>query len=117
MALECYISDFKSGRCSSSVDVKLIRFWEIRNVRYGGDFFSLTKLQDDDLKPKSLQAEFESVNDGGSWRGEEKRGMTRETEHVVDEKTTQRKIGGVAGDMFNVSFTRSRSRLLPLAVS
>ncbi|CAF1963208.1 unnamed protein product [Brassica oleracea] len=31
--------------------------------------------------------------------------MRRETEPVVDEKTTQRKIRGVARDMFKVSFT------------
>ncbi|KAL0655904.1 hypothetical protein Bca4012_076488 [Brassica carinata] len=36
---------------------------------------------------------------------EETRGMRRETEPVVDEKTTQRKIRGVARDMFKVSFT------------
>ncbi|KAL0743220.1 hypothetical protein Bca4012_084733 [Brassica carinata] len=32
--------------------------------------------------------------------------MRRETEPMVDEKTTQRKIRGVARDMFNDSFTR-----------
>ncbi|WZY83269.1 hypothetical protein YC2023_029653 [Brassica napus] len=54
--LLCYIkispvffSDLKSGRCSSVVEARLLRFWEARNVKRGGEYdFFLSK-------PSSLQ--------------------------------------------------------------
>ncbi|XP_048603549.1 uncharacterized protein LOC106455044 [Brassica napus] len=35
------ITDLKAGRCSNTADVRLLRFWEARNVRKGGELMSL----------------------------------------------------------------------------
>ena len=32
-----FFSDLKSGKCSSIVEARLLRFWEARNVKRGGD--------------------------------------------------------------------------------
>ncbi|CAF1918840.1 unnamed protein product [Brassica napus] len=35
------LADLKAGRCSNTADVRLLRFWEARNVRKGGELMSL----------------------------------------------------------------------------
>ncbi|KAG5397181.1 hypothetical protein IGI04_018995 [Brassica rapa subsp. trilocularis] len=37
MANSCAFSDLKSGQCSSVVEARLLRFWEARNVKCGGE--------------------------------------------------------------------------------
>lgn len=32
-----FLYDLQAGRSSSTVEVRLLRFWEARNVRYGGE--------------------------------------------------------------------------------
>lgn len=32
-----FFSDLKSGRCSSFVEARLLRFWEARNIKRGGE--------------------------------------------------------------------------------
>ncbi|CAN7001974.1 unnamed protein product [Brassica oleracea var. botrytis] len=34
-----FLSDLQTGRSSSSVQVRLLRFWEARNVRRGGEAY------------------------------------------------------------------------------
>ncbi|CAH8336196.1 unnamed protein product [Eruca vesicaria subsp. sativa] len=38
------LSDMKSGRCSDTAEVRLLRFWEARNVRKGGELMSVDML-------------------------------------------------------------------------
>ncbi|CAH8343332.1 unnamed protein product, partial [Eruca vesicaria subsp. sativa] len=38
------LADLKVGRCSNTTEVHLLRFWEARNVRKGGEFMSLDML-------------------------------------------------------------------------
>ncbi|KAF3532786.1 hypothetical protein DY000_02041068 [Brassica cretica] len=38
------LSDLKSGRCSNTAEVRLLRFWEARNVRKGGELMSVDML-------------------------------------------------------------------------
>ncbi|KAH0897371.1 hypothetical protein HID58_046939, partial [Brassica napus] len=42
--------DLKSGRCSSVVEARLLRFWEVRNVKRGGSL-SNHDASDDQFKP------------------------------------------------------------------
>ncbi|KAL0826959.1 hypothetical protein Bca101_050636 [Brassica carinata] len=35
------LADLKAGRCSNTADIRLLRFWEARNVRKGGELMSL----------------------------------------------------------------------------
>ncbi|KAL0740402.1 hypothetical protein Bca4012_081915 [Brassica carinata] len=39
-----FLSDLKSGKCSSRVQVRLLRFWEVRIVRCGGELISVDML-------------------------------------------------------------------------
>ncbi|CAH8337466.1 unnamed protein product [Eruca vesicaria subsp. sativa] len=39
-----FLSDMRSGRCSDTVEVRLLRFWEARNVRKGGELMSVDML-------------------------------------------------------------------------
>uniref|UniRef100_A0A0D3AST4 DUF223 domain-containing protein n=1 Tax=Brassica oleracea var. oleracea TaxID=109376 RepID=A0A0D3AST4_BRAOL len=39
-----FLSDLKTGRCSSTVQVRLLRFWEARNVRRGGELMGVDIL-------------------------------------------------------------------------
>lgn len=32
-----FFSDLKSGMCSSTVEARLLRFWEAKNVKRGGE--------------------------------------------------------------------------------
>ncbi|CAH8348580.1 unnamed protein product [Eruca vesicaria subsp. sativa] len=42
-----FFSDLKSGRCSSTVEVHLLRFWEARNPRRGGELMWIDILMVD----------------------------------------------------------------------
>ena len=39
-----FFSDLKSGKCSSVVEARLLRFWEARNVKRGGDLMWVDML-------------------------------------------------------------------------
>ncbi|CAN6999110.1 unnamed protein product [Brassica rapa subsp. trilocularis] len=43
----CFFSGLKSGRCSSVVDARLVRFWEARNVKRGGELMWMDLLMVD----------------------------------------------------------------------
>ena len=38
------LADLKAGRCSNVAEVRLLRFWEARNVRKGGEPMSVDML-------------------------------------------------------------------------
>ncbi|KAF8096421.1 hypothetical protein N665_0309s0047 [Sinapis alba] len=38
------LADLKAGRCSNTAEVRLLRFWEARNVRKGGELMSIDML-------------------------------------------------------------------------
>ncbi|KAG2283849.1 hypothetical protein Bca52824_055069 [Brassica carinata] len=38
-----FFSDLKSGKCSSIVEARFLRFWEARNVKRGGDLVDVNK--------------------------------------------------------------------------
>lgn len=38
------LSDLQTGRSSSTVEVRLLRFWEARNVRRGGELMGVDML-------------------------------------------------------------------------
>ncbi|KAF8116080.1 hypothetical protein N665_0022s0010 [Sinapis alba] len=42
-----FFSDLKSGRCSSAVEARLLRFWEARNVKRGGELMWMDLLMVD----------------------------------------------------------------------
>ncbi|KAF8094782.1 hypothetical protein N665_0353s0013 [Sinapis alba] len=42
-----FFSDLKSGRCSSAVEARLLRFWEARNVKRGGELMWMDMLMVD----------------------------------------------------------------------
>ncbi|CAN7011777.1 unnamed protein product [Brassica oleracea var. botrytis] len=42
-----FFSDLKTGRCSSVVEVRLLRFWEARNVKRGGELMWMDLLMVD----------------------------------------------------------------------
>ncbi|KAF3550348.1 hypothetical protein DY000_02009874 [Brassica cretica] len=42
-----FFSDLKSGRCSSVVEARLLRFWEARNVKRGGELMWMDLLMVD----------------------------------------------------------------------
>lgn len=39
-----FLSDMQAGRSSSTVQVRLIRFWETRNVRRDGDLMGVVMI-------------------------------------------------------------------------
>ncbi|KAH0906542.1 hypothetical protein HID58_038369 [Brassica napus] len=39
-----FFSDLKSGKCSSAVEVRLLRFWEAKNVKRGGELMWVDML-------------------------------------------------------------------------
>lgn len=39
-----FFSDLQTGRSSSTVEVPLLRFWEAKNVRRGGEFMGVDML-------------------------------------------------------------------------
>ncbi|CAH8386326.1 unnamed protein product [Eruca vesicaria subsp. sativa] len=39
---QTFFSDLKSGWCSSTVEARLLRDWEARNVKRGGELMGLT---------------------------------------------------------------------------
>lgn len=39
-----FFSDLQTGRSSSTVEVPLLRFWEAKNVRRGGEFMGVDRL-------------------------------------------------------------------------
>ncbi|KAL0854600.1 hypothetical protein Bca101_059752 [Brassica carinata] len=39
-----FLSDLQAGRSSSSVQVRLLRFWEARNVRRGDELMGVDML-------------------------------------------------------------------------
>ncbi|CAH8372990.1 unnamed protein product [Eruca vesicaria subsp. sativa] len=49
-----FFSDLKSGRCSSAVEVRLLRFWEARNPRRGGELMWIDLLMVDVVAPPTL---------------------------------------------------------------
>lgn len=38
------LADLRAGRCSNTAEVRLLRFWEARNVRKGDELISLDML-------------------------------------------------------------------------
>lgn len=38
------LADLKTGRCSNTAEVRLLRFWEARNTKKGGELMSLDML-------------------------------------------------------------------------
>ena len=42
-----FFSDLKTGRCSSVVEARLLRFWEARNVKRGGELMWMDLLMVD----------------------------------------------------------------------
>lgn len=38
------LADFKSGRCSKAVEVRLLRFWKARNVKKDDELMSVDML-------------------------------------------------------------------------
>lgn len=44
-----FFSDLMSGRCSFVVEGRLLRFWEAKNVKIGGDLMWMDLLMVDDL--------------------------------------------------------------------
>ncbi|CDY28963.1 BnaA02g25130D [Brassica napus] len=44
--------DLKSGRCSSVVDAMLLRYWEARNVKGGGELMWVDMLMISVVKPQ-----------------------------------------------------------------
>ncbi|KAL0690402.1 hypothetical protein Bca4012_090080 [Brassica carinata] len=45
MANSCtLLADLKAGRCSNTAEVRLLRFWEARNVKKGGELMSVDML-------------------------------------------------------------------------
>ncbi|CAH8320550.1 unnamed protein product [Eruca vesicaria subsp. sativa] len=42
--LNVLLSDMRPGRCSATVEIRLLRFWEARNVRKGGELMSVDML-------------------------------------------------------------------------
>ena len=45
-----FLSDLQTGRSSSSVEVRLLRFWETRNVRHDGELMGVDMLLLDSRK-------------------------------------------------------------------
>lgn len=41
---QVFISHLESGRCYSTIEVRLLRFWEARNVRCGDELMSIDML-------------------------------------------------------------------------
>ncbi|KAF8113063.1 hypothetical protein N665_0057s0015 [Sinapis alba] len=41
------LSDLKSGKCSSVVETRLLRFWEARNIKRGGELMWIDMLMVD----------------------------------------------------------------------
>ncbi|KAH0927302.1 hypothetical protein HID58_019558 [Brassica napus] len=39
-----FFSDLKSGKCSSAVEARLLRFWEAKNVKRGGELMWVDML-------------------------------------------------------------------------
>lgn len=44
MASYTLLADLRAGRCSNTVEVRLLRFWEARNINKGGELLSLDLL-------------------------------------------------------------------------
>ncbi|CAN6891993.1 unnamed protein product [Brassica oleracea] len=42
-----FLSDLKTGKCSSVVEARLLRFWEVRNVKRGGELMWVDMLRMD----------------------------------------------------------------------
>ncbi|KAF2557401.1 hypothetical protein F2Q68_00015223 [Brassica cretica] len=65
--------NLKAGRCSNTADVRLLKFWEARNVRKGGELMSLDMLLLDEqinsttLSPPSPMLPQSSSITGSSW--------------------------------------------------
>ncbi|CAF2223842.1 unnamed protein product [Brassica napus] len=43
------LADLKAGRCSNTAEVRLLRFWEARNVKKGGELSFDILLLDENL--------------------------------------------------------------------
>ncbi|CAN6854316.1 unnamed protein product [Brassica oleracea] len=51
-----FFSDLKSGRCSSVVEARLLRFWEAKNVKCGGELMWMDLLMVDvNMKKRDLE--------------------------------------------------------------
>ncbi|KAG2282475.1 hypothetical protein Bca52824_053695 [Brassica carinata] len=82
-----FFSDLKSGRCSSVVEARLLRFWEAKNVKRGGELMKKTQQ----TKPPTIpvvklfpsgefpEGEIQQYKDDNLWRttSEEKRDLER----------------------------------------
>ncbi|KAJ4890661.1 hypothetical protein Rs2_30409 [Raphanus sativus] len=42
------LADLRAGRCSNTAEVRLLRFWEARNINKGGELMSVEMLLIDD---------------------------------------------------------------------
>ncbi|KAG2314733.1 hypothetical protein Bca52824_017855 [Brassica carinata] len=43
-ATRVFFSDLKAGKCSSTVEARLLRFWEARNMKRGGELMWVDML-------------------------------------------------------------------------
>ncbi|KAG2247961.1 hypothetical protein Bca52824_087589 [Brassica carinata] len=51
---QVFLSELESGRCSSKVEVRLLRFWEYRYVRRGGELIISVDMLLIDWKPSMI---------------------------------------------------------------
>ncbi|CAF1834812.1 hypothetical protein Bca4012_030450 [Brassica carinata] len=47
------LADFKSGRCSKAVEVRLLRFWKARNVKKDDELMSVDMLLVDEKEERA----------------------------------------------------------------
>ncbi|KAG2315080.1 hypothetical protein Bca52824_018202 [Brassica carinata] len=64
-----FFSDMKSGKCSSVVEARLLRFWEVRNVKRGGELMWVDMVTVD-VNEGRLKAS-SSYSHGTSERGDD----------------------------------------------
>lgn len=56
------LADLKAGRCSNTAEVRLLRFWEARNTKKGGELMSIDMLfLDEQVIPTLTHLEFQYI--------------------------------------------------------
>ncbi|KAF2573550.1 hypothetical protein F2Q70_00000713 [Brassica cretica] len=51
------LANLRAGRCSNTAEVRLLRFWEARNINKGGELISVDMLFiDDNVRPAVLSS-------------------------------------------------------------
>uniref|UniRef100_M4F2C5 Uncharacterized protein n=2 Tax=Brassica TaxID=3705 RepID=M4F2C5_BRACM len=56
-----FLSDLQNSRSSSTVQVSLLRFWDARNVRRGGDLMGVDMLLLDSQENLMLRQQLEAI--------------------------------------------------------